>query len=283
MINAVLSAIPVFFLSYMQMPTKVWKEVVSSLGSWVDGVWRWEFIWRRNFFDWEIPLYQEFWAFIANFVPQVGEDTWIWSEDKDAGFTVKSCDYLLLKKLREPQALDYLSELVFSRLWKGGVPSKICAFSWQLLLNRIQTKDNLCRRRIIQHQNTNCVLCGLVEESALHLFLHCEKTAVVWYAIMKWLGLVIIVPHNLTSSFAILGEYGKGKRGKVCLSLIWNSYVWSIWKFRNDHIFNNKAIVIEELIDHVKFQSWNWFVGRVAKSSCLLYEWLWCPNECFSR
>jgi hypothetical protein len=29
MINAVLSAIPVFFLSYMKMPTKVWKEVVK--------------------------------------------------------------------------------------------------------------------------------------------------------------------------------------------------------------------------------------------------------------
>jgi hypothetical protein len=200
----------IFSISNQQVAT------VSSMGSWVDGVWRWELIWRRNFFDWEIPLYQEFMAFIVNFVPQMGEDTWLWSDDKNAGFTVKSCYYLLLKKLREPQVLDHLTEIVFSRLWKGGVPSKVCAFSWQLLLNRIQTKDNLCRRRIIQHQNINCVLCGLVEESALHLFLHCEKTALVWYAIMKWLGLVIIVPHNLISSFAILGEHGKGKRGKVC-------------------------------------------------------------------
>jgi hypothetical protein len=29
MINAVLSAIPVFFMSYMKMPTKVWREVVK--------------------------------------------------------------------------------------------------------------------------------------------------------------------------------------------------------------------------------------------------------------
>jgi hypothetical protein len=42
-------------------------------------------------------------------------------------------------------------------------------------------------------------------------------------------------------------------------------------------------VVIEELVDHVKFQSWKWFVGRVAKNPCLLYEWQWSPIDCFTR
>jgi hypothetical protein len=258
-------------------------DTVASMGSWVDGVWNWEFIWRRNFFDWEIPLHQDFLAYLDGFEPRVGDDSWLWREDKTAGFTVKSCYLLLVSKFSEQRVLDHCAVTVFSRLWKGRVPSKVCAFSWQMLLNRIQTKVNLCRRGIIHHQNINCVFCGAVEESTVHLFLHCEKSALVWYAIMKWLGFVIIIPPNLFSSFTILGEHGIGKRGKVCLSLIWNSYVWSIWNFRNDCIFNNKVVVIEELIDHVKFQSWKWFVGRLAKNPCLLYEWLWCPTECFSR
>jgi hypothetical protein len=269
----------IFSISNQQVAT------VSSLGSWVDGVWLWDFTWCRNFFDWEIPLYQEFLVLLNNFVPEEGDDIWVWKDDRDrdAGFTVRNCYYMLFGKFRERRGLDRTSEIVFSRIWKGGVPSKVCAFSWQMLLNRIQTKVNLCRRRIIQQQDTLCVLCGAVEESTTHLFLHCQKSALVWYAVMKWLGFVVIVPPNLISSFVILGEHGKGKREKVCLSLIWNSYVWSIWKFRNDCIFNNKVVVIEELIDYVKFQSWNWFVGRVAKNPCLMYEWLWCPTECFSR
>jgi hypothetical protein len=256
---------------------------IFSMGSWVDGLWRWDFTWRRNFFDWEIPLFQDFLGSVIDFNPTEGEDVWLWKEDKDAGFTVKNCYFLLSRQFRVQQVLDRSREIVFSRLWKSGVPSKVCAFSWQMLLNRIQTKDNLCRRRILQQQNSNCVMCGSVEESTTHLFLHCDKSILVWYAIMKWLGFTIMAPPNLISSFVILGEYGKGKKGKMCLSLIWNSYVWLIWKFRNDCIFSNKDLVIEELIDHVKFQSWKWFVGRVAKNPCLLYEWQWCPTECFLR
>jgi hypothetical protein len=186
----------------------------------VDGVWIWEFSWRRSFFDWETPLYHEFLGFINEFEPTEGDDTWLWKEDKEAGFTVKGCYFMLLRLFREQRVFDRSTEIVFSRLWKGGVLSKVCAFSWKMLLNRIPTKENLHRRRMLQQQNLNCVLCDLAVESTTHLFLHCDKAASVWYAIMKWLGLVIIVPPNLVSSFVILGEYGKGKKGKLCLSLI---------------------------------------------------------------
>jgi hypothetical protein len=30
------------------------------MGSWIDGVWRWGLLWRRNFFVWEEPIVQEY-------------------------------------------------------------------------------------------------------------------------------------------------------------------------------------------------------------------------------
>ncbi|GAU44959.1 hypothetical protein TSUD_28940 [Trifolium subterraneum] len=35
---------------------------------------------------------------------------------------------------------------------------------------------------------------------------------------------------------------------------------------RNDRVFNNKALVIEDLVDQFKFHYCNWFIGRTAKS-----------------
>ncbi|PNX70648.1 hypothetical protein L195_g057604, partial [Trifolium pratense] len=37
-----------------------------------------------------------------------------------------------------------------------------------------------------------------------HLFLHCTIASKVWYQIMSWLGLVVIVPQNLVTSFGML-------------------------------------------------------------------------------
>jgi hypothetical protein len=94
---------------------------------------------------------------------------------------------------------------------------------------------------------------------------------------------VILVPPNLAVAFSMLVSYGRGKRGKECLALIWQSVMWSIWKFRNDGVFNNKVVTIDEVVDHIKFQSWKWFIGRVAKILCLLFEWQWSPVDCFMR
>ncbi|CAJ2647839.1 unnamed protein product [Trifolium pratense] len=176
---------------------------------------------------------------------------------------------MLQQKISVHSALDPVTEFAFTNLWKCGAPSKVCAFSWQLLLDRIQTEDNLLKRRIQQQQQTSCVLCDLTMESSIHLFLHCVCSSKVWYDIMKWLGLVVIIPPNLAFSFGLVVGCGKNKRSRECLALIWNSLMWTIWKVRNDAVFNNKEVVIEDVVDQVKTQSWKWFIDRMAKSPCL--------------
>ncbi|CAJ2667421.1 unnamed protein product [Trifolium pratense] len=44
--------------------------------------------------------------------------------------------------------MDHLRNFVFSNIWKSDAPSKVVAFSWQLMLNRIPTKANLTLRGI---------------------------------------------------------------------------------------------------------------------------------------
>jgi hypothetical protein len=251
------------------------------MGIWVEDEWRWNLSWRRVFFEWEMSILDEFVNLIHQFVPADYDDKWLWKENSEEGFSVKVCYNLLYRGLREQVLLNPCAVCAFSNLWKCGAPSKVCVFSWKLLLDRIPTKVNLWKRGVIEFQHINCVLCGSVLESSVHLLLHCDISAKVWYEIMRWLGFVIIVPMNLISSFGMLVGYGRCKREKKCLALIWNSFMWSIWRCRNDCVFNNKAVVIAELVDQIKFQAWKWFIGRAAKNPCLLYEWLWSPFDCF--
>ncbi|MCI37816.1 F-box family protein, partial [Trifolium medium] len=82
--------------------------------------------------------------------------------------------------------LSDLEVKTFNSIWKSPAPSKIIAFSWQLLHDRVSTKQNLFLRGVIHHANeVNCGWCLDSSESAIHLFLHCRVAMEVWYEIFK--------------------------------------------------------------------------------------------------
>jgi hypothetical protein len=81
--------------------------------------------------------------------------------------------------------LTPVQSFAFKIVWKSAAPSKVRAMAWQLLLDRIPTKENLYRRRIIGAEEALCPMCAGAVESSNHLFLHCDFAANVWYAINR--------------------------------------------------------------------------------------------------
>ena len=56
-------------------------------------------------------------------------------------------------------------------VWHRYIPTKLSLFVWRLLRNRLPTKDNLMRQRVIQVNDTACAYgCGDLEPTT-HLFL----------------------------------------------------------------------------------------------------------------
>jgi len=169
-----------------------------------------------------------------------------------------SSRYKILQDLRLVEGVwSGEEEVVFRNLWKSKAPSKVLAFSWTLLLDRIPTKVNLMRRHLLAVDDSKrCVFCGLEDETVVHLFLQCRVTSRVWLEVMRWFQFNVITSPNLF--FHINGWLGemhlkKLKRGAW---LIWLLAIWVIWKPRNDWIFNNRVKEVDEMVDEVKVLSW---------------------------
>jgi len=65
--------------------------------------------------------------------------------------------------------------------------------------------------------------------------------------------------------------------------MIWHAVVWSLWRARNDRIFNNLTHDVEEVVEEVKVLSWRWGLSRLHTTACLYYEWQWDPKVCLLR
>jgi len=174
------------------------KEVkVGDVGLLLGGTINWNLTWRRQPFLWEINLINNLLAILegVNFGNEV--DKWVWLSDDGGIFTVKS-SYTALEPILLSEDVSAQEEGVFSLLWRSPVPSKVVAFSWTLLLDRIRTRANLALRHILEPDSSlNCVLYGRGVETSTHLFLHCDVSSLILRGILNWLDFDFVTPRNL--------------------------------------------------------------------------------------
>jgi len=78
-------------------------------------------------------------------------------------------------------------------VWKTKVPLKIQVRGWRLLLGRLPTRDELCKRGILNGaHNLVCPLCFQVAESGAHMGFSCTFSKEAWRKVGSWLGISLI-------------------------------------------------------------------------------------------
>jgi len=199
-------------------------------------------------------------------------------------FTVKSA-YNRLEGfvLREDRWREE-EKRVFESLWENLAPSKVVAFVWKVLLDRIPSKVNLAMRQVLPLEgSTMCTLCAMREETSLHLLLHCDFASSVWLQIMVWFECFFHIPPNLFVHWECWGGLERNSKIKKGRWLVWLATLWLLWKVRNDSIFNQKIYKVEEVVEEIKVLSWRWILSRTKFPVCLFYEWCWDPIWCLNR
>lgn len=122
-----------------------------------------------------------------------------------------------------------------------------------------------------------CVFCEDGDESATHLFLHCDWVSKVWSEVMRWLNFNFIIPPNLFIHAFCWSREVRSKNLRRGVWLIWHAVVW---RSRNSIIFNAKSFEISDLVEQIKVLPWQWSLSRLNIETCLFYEWCWNPQFC---
>lgn len=209
---------------------------------------------RRNILPWEL----EDWNNLLNMVNSVAlqphkSDCLCWKADSSGVFLVSS-----LYKCREAELGHPRRELQL--LWKNHAPPKAQFLGWLAVLERVKTSELLLSLGVLTNLNDClCKFCGDALETANHLFLHCKFVWSVWCMVVKWWGIIWVVPSSIKSLFIWWQSWRFKKAKKVLWELVSFAIIWSIWKLRNDLIFQGVVPRWVDMGDIIKFKVANWF------------------------
>lgn len=162
-------------------------------------------------------------------------------------------------------------EEVFKLLWRISAPSNAISVGWKLLINRLQSKENLVKRNI-PRADLLCPLCSSEVESTDHVFLSCMRVWQVWSLIANWLSISLVCPNTSKDHFyQFVCCLGFGSmRG---LSLIWLAAVWHIWLGRNGRIFRDEVFEADTVFELARRKAWEWLRDKNNQFCHALSEW----------
>jgi hypothetical protein len=241
---------------------------------------KWRLLWRRRLFVWEENVVEELKGVLNEAIVSAEVDCWSWRPDKNNIFTVSSTYKLITQLQHSPVQQTQWHAYIYQNLWKSPAPSKVSSFVWQLLHDRVPTRNNLVIRQVItEGLESVCPLCGLELETSEHLFMYCNVATKVWQDIFLWLNIPFDRPHSVFSILNCVLAAGnpKGNKGRMMIAC---AVFWMLWKFRNQAVFDNGSSSVVELVEGVKVASWKWWLARTKNSQCLFYEWNQEPGLC---
>jgi len=169
--------------------------------------------------------------------------------EENGMFSVSSTYTLLEKSLVWEDKWSDMEKRVFGYIWKGKSPSRVIAFSWKLLLDRILTKHDILILNVLSRETSvSCVFCESERENASHIFLFYDATSRVWCFRIRLLEFTFIMSPNLFVHFECWTGIVTSEKLRNSYWIIWKATIWVIWNARNFRLFSNLVKEVDELV-----------------------------------
>ncbi|GJN16450.1 hypothetical protein PR202_gb03439 [Eleusine coracana subsp. coracana] len=158
---------------------------------------------------------------------------------------------------------------LWERIWKTWAPNKCKFFMWLVTHNRCWMTDRL-ERRSLAHPD-RCPFCDQEDETIHHLLIGCVFARQFWVIALQRIGLAALSPQPTDNHFdewwyqissLVSGTTQQGLNSIVILG------AWTLWRHRNDYVFNKAAPSIGTALFLASEETKMWsMVGAKALSS----------------
>ncbi|KAH1266004.1 putative mitochondrial protein [Glycine max] len=121
--------------------------------------------------------------------------------------------------------------------------------------------------------DTSCPLCGNAQEEVDHLFFNCEMTLGLWWESMSWNQMVGPIASSPAAHFIQFCEgYAIGQNQSHRYGW-WVALTNSIWKHRNQVVFEGNHFQPSKVMDDALFLNWSWLKTREKHFSFSFNQW----------
>ena len=122
-------------------------------------------------------------------------------------------------------------------VWQCNIPLKVKIFLWIAVHDRIQCGVQLKKKKWTGPEE--CFMCGKLQTSG-HILFQCPIAVFLWTFLRDCLGWDVS-PVSCDSFFREIVERCRGRKQGATLFFCAGA-LWTIWKARNDVVFNKKTM-----------------------------------------
>ncbi|KAJ9536373.1 LOW QUALITY PROTEIN: hypothetical protein OSB04_un000465 [Centaurea solstitialis] len=175
---------------------------------------------------------------------------------------------LVVDKIKDGRSLRSLVEKAFLGIgdketnWNSKVPSKVDIFMWQLMLDKLPTRDNLIKKAWISIQP----FVRMDNKSMQHLLFDCINVVAIWRFVEKWWSLSLPTNKSLDSMLVGMKEASNDGVVRIVFGAVFYISCHTIWNFKNRCIFDRSPHRKESIPDTILEKSFSWISARIKES-----------------
>jgi hypothetical protein len=189
----------------------------------------------------------------------IHEDIITWKPENNGVYSVRSA-YKICVNSAGTQVRHCIAGS-WNEIWRAKIPPKVKNLLWRIGRNVLPTRMRLNSRGV--HCPTNCSVCNEGDEDTLYVLFFCHKSIQCWQRVGLWdivstcLNTNNSVAENI---FVILHRLNKDDQE------LFSVMVWSLWKRRNNQVWENITELNQTVCERAKHLLIGWRNAQQVRS-----------------